>query len=300
MNARTEARPMGIVYGMSFEDYHAVEAFSASGMKHLARSPWHWRNRVPMQQTRAMLCGSLVHCAQLEPNALAARYVVVPEDAPRRPSVTQWKAKNPSPDSVAAMQWWTAFASSASGRSIIPAEDFATTQQQLQAIASEPELAEAFSKGDSEVSMFWVDPATGVYCKARPDHITRKRDGRVQMLDLKSMADDTPAGVMRAMGRLGLYRQEAHYRRGYQAITGVPVSDFVFAVVSSVPPILATPYRLVDDALQQGIEEVEDLLREFAQCQRADRWPAYKPDQRMLDLPAWCKTGGEVEVEFAE
>lgn len=300
MSARPDTRPMGIVYGMAFEDYHAVEAFSASGMKHLARSPWHWLNRVPMQQTRAMLCGSLVHCAQLEPNALAERYVVVPEDAPRRPSVTQWKAKNPSDDSRAAMQWWLTFEFDNATRTIVSASDFATTQKQLQAINAEPELAQAFSKGASEVSMFWVDKATGVYCKARPDHITKRRDGSVQMLDLKSMADDTPAGVMRAMGRLGLYRQEAHYRRGYEACTGEPVADFVFAVVSSTPPILATPYRLVDSVLQQGTEEVEDLLREFAQCQQHNRWPAYKPEQRMLDLPAWCKTGGEVEVEFAE
>ena len=300
MNARPETRPMGIVLDMSFEDYHAVDAFSASGMKHLARSPWHWRNRVEMKQTRAMLCGSLVHCAQLEPHALAERYVIVPEDAPRRPSVSQWKAKNPSADSQAAMDWWRMFEASNTKRAIVPADDYATTQKQLQAIKDCAELAEAFSTGHSEVSMFWVDPETGVYCKARPDHIRRKADGRVQMLDLKSMADDTPAGVQRALGRLGLYRQEAHYRRGYQVITGQPVDDFVFAVVSSVPPILATPYRLVDDALQQGLEEVADLLREFAQCQRSGVWPAYAPDQRLIDLPAWCKTVGEVEVEFEQ
>lgn len=299
MNARTETRPMGIVYGMSFDEYHAVEAFSASGMKHLARSPWHWRNRVEVKQTRAMLCGSLVHCAQLEPHALAERYVVVPEDAPRRPSVAQWRAKNPSADSVAAMDWWRTFEAANTSRAIVPAADYATTRLQLDAIQACEELREAFSAGDSEVSMFWTDPETGVYCKARPDHITRRR-GRVQMLDLKSMADDTPAGVQRALGRLGLYRQEAHYRRGYEVITGEPVDDFVFAVVSSVPPILATPYRLVDDALQQGLEEVADLLREFAQCHRADVWPAYKPDQRLIDLPAWCKTAGEVEVEFEQ
>lgn len=299
MNARTETRPMGIVYGMSFEDYHAVDAFSASGMKHLARSPWHWKNRVEVAQSRAMLCGSLVHCAQLEPRALAERYVVVPEDAPRRPSVTQWKAKNPSADSVAAMDWWRTFEASNTRRAIVQAADYATTQKQLEAIQACEELRESFSSGDSEVSMFWTDPETGVYCKARPDHITQRR-GRVQMLDLKSMADDTPAGVQRALGRLGLYRQEAHYRRGYQVITGQPVEDFVFAVVSSAPPILATPYRLVDDALQQGLEEVADLLREFAQCQRSGVWPAYKPDQRMIDLPAWCKTVGEVEVEFEQ
>jgi hypothetical protein len=76
-------RPMGLILDMPFDQYLAVEAFSNSDMRLLARSAWHWKNRVPVKQTRPMLCGSLAHCAQLEPHALGTRYVFVPETHPQ-------------------------------------------------------------------------------------------------------------------------------------------------------------------------------------------------------------------------
>jgi hypothetical protein len=108
MNARTDIRPMGLVKGLSMEEYHAIDALSATGLRHLMRSPWHYANRVDVKETRAMLNGSLVHCARLEPEALAQRYVVVPEDAPRRPTDAQWAAKKSNESSQAAKEWWAA------------------------------------------------------------------------------------------------------------------------------------------------------------------------------------------------
>jgi hypothetical protein len=100
---------MGLVRDMPFEEYLAVDAFSNSDMKLLARSAWHWKNRVPVKQTRPMLRGSLAHCAQLEPHALDQRYVFVPEGAPRRPTEAQWNAKKSNEDSMAAKEWWSEF-----------------------------------------------------------------------------------------------------------------------------------------------------------------------------------------------
>jgi hypothetical protein len=56
-------------------------------------------------------------------------------------------------------------------REIVTAEEFAVTQMQLEALAAEPTLRELLATGYSECSIFWVDKDTGVYCKARPDHV---------------------------------------------------------------------------------------------------------------------------------
>lgn len=293
-------RPMGLILGMPFESYHAVDAMSASGMRELARSPWHYRNRVRITPTRSMLNGTLAHCAVLEPDALFDRYRVVPEDAPTRPSQRQWMAKNPNESSKAAMVWWTQFQQDCGTREIVSAEDFATTKAQLLALEHNRELAEMLRDGDSEVSLFWIDPDTGVYCKARPDHIPPRRNGRRQMLDLKAMADDSPEGFKRSVARMGYHRQRAHYMRGFEVVTGERIDDFVFAVVSSAPPVLASAYRLVDEACQQGDDEVRELLEEYARCSDANHWSAYSPEQRMIDLPVWAKASGEVEVSYAD
>ena len=292
MNAPERLRPMGIVRGMSFEDYLAVDAMSQSGMKTLARSAWHYRHRQPVKPTRRMFTGTLAHCALLEPDALAARYVVAPDNAPRRPTAAQWAAKKPSLDSAAAMAWWADFNARASGREVVTHEEFTITQQQLQAVLAVPELEALLRQGEAEVSVFWIDAETGIYCKARPDFVHALPDGRDILLDLKTTADESPAGFARIAANLGYYRQDAHYRAGWQAATGREVAAFLFAAVSAAPPVLAVPYLLDDEALELGERERRRLLARYADSLRTDAWPAYGAGVQMLSLPAWatCST----------
>lgn len=294
------ALPMGLIKDMPFDEYHSIDALSASGMRLLARSAWHYHNRVPMVPTRAMLNGTLAHCAALEPGALSSRYVVVPEDAPKKPTKAQWAAKKPSPESMLAMEWWLGFQKTCGERELVSHEDYGITQAQLIALQAEPEIAKLLSSGYGEASVFWIDKATGVYCKARPDWVHQTGSKTVKLLDLKAMADESPEGFARGAARLGYHRQRAHYMTGFQEGTGMQVEDFVFAVVSSAPPVLAVSYRMVDEVVQQGEEECAELRAIYAECRERNHWPAYTPDERMIDFPKWAKRSQEVEVSYAE
>lgn len=299
MNARTEL--LGIVHDMPLAEYLAVDALSASGLKLLARSPWHFANRVEAEPTPAMLRGTLAHCAILEPDALAQRYVVVPEGAPNRPTRRQLEAKNPSPDSKAAMQWWTQFEQDNAGREMVSHADFALTQAQLAAVANQPELAELLRAGRGEVSVFWVDEETGIYCKARPDWLPPRAQGQGHTpLDLKTCADESPSGFGRAAARLRYDLQAAHYTAGIEAATGVYVDRFIFGAVSNKPPVLAVPYVLTDQIRDQGRDERRELMQRLAWCRRENQWPAYGAGIQLLDFPAYAKHDGEVEVEWSE
>lgn len=293
-------RPIGIVHDMPLQDYLAVDALSASGLKLLARSPWHYKNRVETDPTPVMLRGSLAHCALLEPDAMAARYVVVPEGAPARPSRRQWEAKDPSPASKAAMQWWTLFHAENGTREIVTAEDFALCQAQLQAVAREPALADLLKAGRSEVSIFWVDKATGIYCKARPDHLPPIDGGSITPLDLKTCADESPSAFGRAAARLRYDLQAAHYTAGIEAVLRTSVRQFIFGAVTNKAPVLAVAYTLTDEVRDQGKDERRELMERLAWCQREDQWPAYGSGVQLLDFPAYAKAGGEVEVEWSD
>lgn len=288
MNAPERIQPLGLVRDMPFDEYLAIDAMSQSGLKELARSPWHYRNRQPKQETRAMFNGTLAHCAVLEPDAVAARYIVTPDDAPRRPTAAQWKAKNPSPDSQAAMAWWSDFNARAAGRQIVLADDYATTQAQVRAVLAVPELAALLANGYPEASVFWVDEATGIYCKARPDFVHPLPDGRVILMDLKSTQDESPEGFARTVARFAYHRQHAHYVAGWKAATGQEVAAFLFAAVSSAPPVLAVPYMLDAEAVERGEQERRALLQRYADSLSTDAWPAYGPGVHMLSLPAWA------------
>lgn len=294
------ARPMGLVLDLPFEEYLRVDAFSNSDMKLLARSPWHWKNRMPVVETRPMLRGSLAHCAALEPHALDDRYVFVPAGAPKRPTEAQWNAKKSNEDSMAAKAWWSAFGEDVAGRTIVTAEEYTVTQAQLSALAADPVLAPLLATGHSEVSVFWIDEATGVYCKARPDHVHYLDAKRVKLIDLKSTADESPSGFGRAAARLGYHRQAAHYSEGFAAATGRIVDEFIFAAVSSAPPVLAVPYSLDEEVSLQAKDECEELRAMFSNCQRSDIWPSYGSGVLPLRFPAYAMRSTEIEVGFAE
>ena len=293
-------RPLGMVLGMPAEDYHAIDAFSSTGMRHLARSPWHYRNRVAVVPTKPMLNGTLAHCAVLEPGAMESRYIVAPADAPRRPTAAQWNAKKSSPESESAKAWWTAFNERAEGRDIVSADDFSVTQAQLKALADEPYLSAILASGHGEVSLFWIDPATGVYCKARPDWVNMAADGRARLLDLKSTADESPSGFGRACAKMGYHRQRAHYINGFRAATGIDVAEFVFAVVTNAHPVLAVPYWLSEDVERQGAEEVAELLDLYANCARTGVWPPYGTGPQIAEFPKWAIRNSEVEVSYVD
>lgn len=292
---------LGLYVGLPFEEYLSVDAFSNSDMKHLARSAWHWKNRViPTAQTRAMLRGSLAHCAQLEPDALAARYVFVPEGAPRRPTDAQWNAAKSNESSAAAKEWWSAFNAKAFDREVVTADEFAVTQLQLAALSADPTLAGLLCRGYSECSVFWVDKDTGVYCKARPDHVYPVDNKTVQLIDIKSTVDESPEGFGRTAARMGYHRQAAHYTEGFRCATGMRVEAFVFAAVTSQAPVLAVPYVFTDEVAAQAIDERRELIELYARCQKEGVWPAHGAGYQLLSLPAYAMRSSEVDVAFSE
>ncbi len=303
MNAPAEirkaVRPMGVYYDMAFEDYHAVEAASSSGLRIFARSPWHYRNRVEIEQTRPMLRGSLVHCARLEPDAMSARYVVTPADAPKKPTAAQWAAKNPNESSKAAMEWWREWEKKAAARETVTAAEFSICQAQLNAITADPDLRELFARGHGEVSIFWVDPATKVYCKARLDWL-QLNGNRARIGEVKSTKDESPRGFGRTAAGMRYDLQRAHYVAAIKHGTKFDFEDFTFAAVTSAAPVLAMPYDLTPELIEQADDEREELLSRLAWCLAEDQWPTYGQGKQQLDFPAWAKRSGEVDVEFVE
>ena len=198
------------------------------------------------------------------------------------------------------MDWWTTFEEQSAGRQIVSAEDYAITQMQLRAIADEPELAQLLKTGHAEVSVFWIDPQTGVYCKARPDWVHEMPGSRVKLIDLKSTADESGSGFGRAAARMKYHLQRAHYTEGFQIATGMKVENFIFAAVTNTPPVLAVPYILTDEMDEQAVDERRELIDKFAWCKAENKWPAYGSGLQLLDFPAYAKRSNELEVSFVD
>lgn len=300
----SSSEPHGVFPGFAIEAYHSGPGVSNTMLSAMAECPrycyaMHIDPQRPQRPQREwMLTGPLAHCAVLEPDAMAARYVVVPEDAPRRPTRAQLNAKKPSPDSVAAMDWWAHFNDCADGREVVSAEQYSSVQSQLAAVLAVPELVALLSAGEAERSAYWTDKDTGLLCRCRPDWTHPDDDSGVTILDLKTAADVSPDGFAKSIGRLGYHRQAAFYSQGYAKASGKRVNNFIFGAVSKVYPFIAQAYILTPEDMQQGAEEVAELLSLYKQCKQSNNWPAYGDGYVQVQMPAWARRSEEIEVSY--
>lgn len=279
----------GVYSGISNDDYHGGVGVSKSGLDVLARSPLHYwakyldPNRERKEPTPAMKLGTAIHTAVLEPEQFTARYLTVPDDAPRKPTDAQRNAKKPSDDSIAAMTWWDEFNAKAEGREILDADQFAVCQAISQQVRQHPTARKVFANGKVELSAYWTDKETGLLCKCRPDLLALPL-----VVDLKSTEDASAEGFAKSAWNFRYWVQAAWYVDGIEQATGQRPDAFVFGAFEKSAPYACAFYFADEAMLEMGRREYRRLLRILADCKAADRWPGYTTDVTPLGVPAWA------------
>ena len=280
-NKDTGAQPLaftGLRVDVPLHWYHADEsAVSKTQLDDLEHSPWvFWaRHRAPDRPARpdptpAMFTGTLAHCAILEPHAFDERYPTGPEVDTRAAKVWKEWAARLAPDQVGVKpsERATAFAQAAAVRQVQP-------------------LAELLAKGVPEVSAYWVDAASGVRCRCRPDWVHPVGTG-VILVDVKTATNAHPRDFGRSVVNFSYHVQAAFYSDGYEAASGAPVLGFVFAACEKDYPYAAAACMLTDEDLEAGRRRYRASLATYAECQRTGVWPGWGDTVHLLQLPAWA------------
>lgn len=277
MTARDDL-PLGLHPTMPADEYHAVPAMSAGGLKRMRQSPAHFYGKQldpnrprDSEPTPAMRAGTLFHVALFEPDQIAARYAVKPEGLSfASKDGKAWKAALPA------------------GVEAIDADDLAKAQTQARRVRALPDVSALLSDGMGEASAFWIDPQTGELCKCRTDWTSPAGDG-VVLIDGKSCQDASPEGFARTAWNMGYLHTAAWYIDGYEAATGLKVHGYVFAAVEHEWPHVAAPYMVPDDLLDKARAENRRTLDRYAECKRTGIWPAYSEGITLITLPAWAQ-----------
>lgn len=250
---------------MDFDAYAKQDALNWSSLKLMADSPllYRFRQDHPRPDSAALSLGRAIHCAILEPDAFASRYLVRPDGLDGR-----------TKDGKA----WIADARER-GLEVIGNDDAQVIARCIDAVKANPVARAALDGTDREVSLSWE--VGGVACKGRPDAVDRQ-----SVIDLKTTRD---------LGRfpcdyesLRYYGQLAWYLDG--AIrAGVCDSDataYIIAVETSEPYDCAC-YALTSEAIDSGRRLYRRLLELWRSCRDSDRWPGRVPGLGYLDVPRW-------------
>ena len=213
-------------------------------------------NALPQKETPALITGSAVHCAVLEPQEFGNRYAIAPS-VDRR--------------TKAGKEIYDAFVQSAGERIVID-NDLATLCERIMgAVMKHKPAAYLLREGVAEQPIFWTDEDIQEDCKAKPDWIT---SGDI-IVDLKTTDDASPLGFAPSVKKYRYDVQAAFYSDGFEASTGRECQGFFFIAVEKNPPYLTSVYFLGDDDLKDARLRYKKNLLTYQLSKERGIWHGY-------------------------
>lgn len=265
----------GIHKNVPAHDYfkRTLGVVSKSALDQFRRSPEHyraWVAGIESEPTPALVFGSAVDCALLEPDVFAAKYAIAPEFGDCR-------TKGPKAERDA---WRERHA----GRVWLDADDGARLDSMVTRARGDRVLSELLAdpQGASQVTICWTDKATGLQCKGRIDWLAPSFGVAV---DLKTTLDASPLEFRRSVANYGYHRQNAMYSAGLKEL-GFDLRKFTFAAVEKEVPFGFAMYWLREDDISRGHDQNARDMAGLAECLRNDEWPGYSGGE--LELPPWA------------
>lgn len=272
MENKIEMEP-GIYHGISFDDYKLINAVNQSSLKHMVVSAKKYKHMLNREySSSAMAIGSAVHTAILEPSEFESKYSVY--DGTRRGNA------------------WDEFKNTHSDSDILTQTEMSTVENIVSAVKSHQCAMKYMLGGDAEVTIVFIEPSTGIKCKARLDYIDKAYRF---FTDLKTTRDVSHDFFQRQIAQLQYHFQFGFYRMGLHILTGVWVPAKCIAA-QNCEPFDVVPYNISSAAMDKGASMVLDCLHTLKTCIESDTWPGISDDEVELDLPSWAYDYEEEEI----
>lgn len=268
--------PDGLHPNVDPATYHAriPGVASKSVLDIVGRSAAHyklWLDGAEEEPTDAMLLGSALHCAVLEPERFSREYAVQPDFGDGR--TTAAKAKKAA--------WQADFGD---GRIALKPADGVAIAGMVASIRKHPKAGPMLAGGQTEITMLWTDEETGIRCKGRADCYAPHY--RV-IIDVKTCEDARAEAFAKSIANRAYHKQDVFYTDGFTAL-GHGVDAFLFLAVEKTAPFNVKLHMLDDDARKRGARAVRRDMQALAACVETLEFAGYDPEINIISLPPWA------------
>ncbi len=273
---------------MTNAEYHGGPGVSKSHLDVAARSLALYKHKYidkaePFKPTPALVLGSAVHCAVLEPDLFMGQFACAPE-VDRR--------------TKAGKAEYEAFVAEVGDKTVLTSAQWDTAlniRDVLQKHTAVRKLLAAMPCGKAEQTVFATDPETGEQVKCRFDFVDF---GTELAVDLKTTRDASPAGFTRSVMGYRYHVQEAWYRYVLGNGMGLSLGRWTFLAVETEPPYLVGLYTLDLEAWRAGARLAMQNLRAIHHAKQAGEFPDYAAEgPQELVLPAYA-TPADADDDF--
>lgn len=258
--------------GISNEAYHADPALGRSRASDmLASCPLKVKHAMgqPSPSSPALLNGSMVHAATLEPEILDTEFGCKPSEIDGNSSRT-----NAYKEAFAEMQ------RAEPRKKWLPASDYNMCLEVAASAREHPLMKQLLYHADSKIEHTGFFECENTPCKVRPD-LYNTENGMV--LDLKTTQDASEKGFAKSVRQFNYAFQAAWYMTALRAMGERP-KQFVFLVVEKSPPYITGCYALSPADIEREIPRVFQACKLYSECLKNDVWPGYSDDIKTLQL----------------
>jgi hypothetical protein len=249
---------------MTDKPQHKRDYLSTSALKAFAKSPNHYIAycNQQLEQTPAMLLGSAIHCAILEPKELDKRYCIAPQ-VDRR--TKEGKAE------------WEAFTKEAGDKHILTREQSYALNAATAAILGDPasaDIVKAASAFEQEIT----NQILGTTYKGILDI-----RGEGFIADIKTCSDASAEAFTRQAYNLMYHEQAAAYAQ----LVGDEDIPFFFIAVETAPPYNTQVFKQSQSSRKMATHHLHNLIRRWQEWDGAPR--TYSNTITELNIPKWAQ-----------
>lgn len=278
MNTRGE----GLFLDMSEADYRAAPGVNVSSLKDMRLSAAHYKHWKetpdPDKSNSALIMGTLVHRAKLEPHKFC--YAVRPEqfDSWRTKESKAWRDSQKLP-----------VVTTDEEQAILRCVDALTGLEVFDGVT----LDDLCEIGNTEVKCFKRHPRTGLMLKGAADLVATDENGTTYVIDLKTVPEEGASEdkFARKIADLNYHMQAAYYCDLFET------NRFFFIAVekSGFPGVAA--WELDAEDLEIGRRTNEALLEQLSRCIKTGEWFGYHKGVRTIRMPGWKRKQDGKDIE---
>jgi len=254
------------VTDMPADVYHAHDSISNTGLKLMMRSPAHYRYQERKESTRAMVLGSALHMACLEPDIFYDTYTLLRSSENRMSSEYKTAKKEYGEEFVL----------------VKPEIDKIEGMAKSLSASAITECIDNYNC-DKELSGFAIDPETGLMCRHRFDAII---DGIA--IDLKTTTDARQPAFSKKILDFGYHIQAAFYADQYRWLMNEDIEKFIFAAIETSAPYAVKIYEIDQESMEAGRKKYRQALDDYDECKKYNTWPSYDQEIEAIGIPQWA------------
>lgn len=277
----------GIFDGMPEKVYRAAAGINVSSLKAMRLSPAHYHHDLEEdddeKRQSALVVGTLVHKARLEPEGFPGCYVVRPETYPSKEGVKPWHG-----GATYCKDWLKA-----QTLPVVTPDEEGVILRCAKALEEDELINAMAASGWREVTCFKRHKRTGLMLKGRADLVAPDEDGVTWGLDIKTVLAGMASRELfkKRISDLDYHMQDAHYRDLFG------LDHFVFVAVEKKGFPGVAQWELESEDVELGRRSNEAFIQQVARCRDRGEWPAYPKGVRSIGLTKWKRKQEMEDVE---